>query len=273
MGENHWADLHAPGPGKSSITGWADSNQLLADMDSAGIERAVLLGWYWENQQTCELQNLWHSRWVKAHPDRFIGFATVQPMASDSAFEAVCRAIDMGLRGIGEILPPAQGFSHTNPTWLKILQWAQENDIPLTLHVTEPAGHEYPGKVDTPLSEYQWLAQQFPDLKIILAHWGGGLPFYELNSTCHRAFKNVYYDTAASPLLYDKRIFRIVADIAGADKILFGSDYPLRLFPKESKLPGFERFLKDIDASGLTEVEKEKVLCGNARKLFGIGAS
>ncbi len=270
MGERHWSELHVPGPGHKSIAGWANPEQMLADMDSAGIERAILLGWYWEKQETCDQQNLWHAEWVKAHPDRFTAFAAVQPMAGDTAFEALLRAIDMGLKGIGEMLPPAQGFSHTNPTWLQILQWAQEEGLPLTIHVTEAAGHDYPGKVDTPLEEYQWLARQFPELKIILAHWGGGLPFYELNSTCRKIFKNVYYDTAASPLLYHKKVFRVVADIVGADKILFGSDYPLRLYPKKEKLPGFERFLQEVDTAGLRENEKEKILGGNARKLLGI---
>ncbi len=270
MGEDHWAELHAPPSGKGSIVGWADVSDLLADMDKAGVERAILLGWYWENQKTCDRQNRWHVDWVREHPDRFIGFAAVQPMAEDRAFESVRRAIDQGLSGIGEMLPPAQGFSHTNSTWLQILEWAQEEKLPITIHVTEAVGHDYPGKVETPLAEYQWLAQQFPDLNILLAHWGGGLPFYELNAVCRSDFKNFFYDTAASPLLYDKKVFRVVSDMVGADKVLFGSDYPLRLFPKVDKKPGFERFLEQIDNAGLTEVEKEKILGGNARKLFGL---
>ncbi len=271
MRENHWAELHAPPPGSRSIAGWADADGLLADMDKAGVERAVLLGWYWENQDTCDQQNQWHTDWVREHPDRFIGFAAVQPMAEERAFEAVRRAIDGGLSGIGEMLPAAQGFSHTNSTWLRILDWAQGENLPITIHVTEAAGHDYAGKVETPLEEYQWLARQFPNLKMILAHWGGGLPFYELNATCRKDFQNIFYDTAASPLLYDKKIFRVVADMVGADKILFGSDYPLRLFPKVDKKPGFERFLEQIDNAGLTGIEKEKILGGNARKLFVLG--
>ena len=270
-GESHWAELHVPAPGRSSIAGWTDADGLLADMDKAGVERAVLLAWYWENQETCDLQNRWHIDWVREHPDRFIGFAAVQPMAEERAFEAVRRAIGQGLSGIGEMLPAAQGFSHTNSTWMRILDWAQEENLPITIHVSEPVGHDYAGRVETPLEEYQWLVRQFPNLKMILAHWGGGLPFYELNATCRSDFQNVFYDTAASPLLYDKKVFRVVAELAGADKILFGSDYPLRLFPKLDKKPGFERFLEQIDNAGLTDIQKEKILGGNARKLFGLG--
>ena len=53
--------------------------------------------------------------------------------------------------------------------------------------------------------------------------------------------QNVYYDTAASPLLYDQRVYRAVADCVGAERILFGSDYPLRVFPREQKEPDFVR--------------------------------
>ena len=51
---------------------------------------------------------------------------------------------------------------------------------PVTYHVTEPVGHEYPGRTPTPFEDFLWLAREFPDLKIILAHAGGLFPFYEL---------------------------------------------------------------------------------------------
>ena len=269
MGEAHWIRLVAPSKG-ASLQGWADRRRLIEDMDRAGIEKVIMLGWYWESQATCELQNRWHLDWIKEDPDRLLAFAAVQPGEGDHAFDAIRRAIDGGCRGIGEMLPAVQGFARDHPTWLKILQWAQENGIPVNMHVTEPAGHEYAGKIETPLSDFQWIARQFPELKLILSHWGGGLPFYEQNKSLREDFRNVYYDTAAGPLLYEPDIWRRVCDLVGPDKILFGSDYPLLLYPGKTKEPGFTMLLDEARQSGLTEEELEKILSANARKLFGL---
>lgn len=268
-GENYWASLHLPKGDGRSLQGWSDGDRLLADMDEAGIDKVVMLGWYWEHQETCEWHNRWHERWIKEFPDRFLAFASVQPLAGEKALDEVKRAIDSGQRGIGEILPAAQGFGFDHPTWLEILSWAEDNGVPVNLHVTEPAGHNYPGRIHTPLRDYQRLARQFPNLKMILAHWGGGLPFYELNPAVHKIFGNVWYDTAASPLLYDRRVFRTVADIVGVDKILFGSDYPLRLYPSQDDEHGFDRFVNEVCGSGLNDEELKQVLGGNVRNLLG----
>jgi uncharacterized protein len=80
--------------------------------------------------------------------------------------------------------------------------------------------------------------------------------------------RNVWYDTAASPLLYDARVFRQVVDLIGADRILFGSDYPLLLYPRKIREPAFDRFLEEIASAGLTEEEREKILGANFRRLI-----
>jgi uncharacterized protein len=123
----------------------------------------------------------------------------------------------------------------------------------------------------TPLPSYLRLAQRFPDAKFIFAHWGGGIPFYELNPRVRPCLKNVWYDTAASPLLYDARVFRQVVDLIGADRILFGSDYPLLLYPRKIREPAFDRFLEEIAGAGLTAEEKEKILGANFRRLVDRG--
>ena len=268
--EHHWLKLVTGEEGGNSIQDWADREKLLGDMDAAGVDRAVMLGWYWENQQTCELQNAWHLDWLREDGDRFIGFAAVQPLAGVRAFDGLRRAIDSGLLGIGEIHPAAQGFAMDHPTWIKILDWAQESNIPVTMHATEPAGHGYPGKVSTPLEDFLWVARRFPELTIILAHWGGGLPFYELNPECRKTLKHVFYDTAASPLIYDGRIFRSVVDIIGAEKVIFGSDYPLMLYPREVREPGLGRFVAETRSSGLDDAQLECVLGGNMARVLGI---
>jgi predicted TIM-barrel fold metal-dependent hydrolase len=98
-----------------------------------------------------------------------------------------------------------------------------------------------------------------PDIKIILAHFGGGLLFYETMKEIKESFRDVYYDTAAAPFLYDYRIYRVVKALDLCEKIIFGSDFPL-LSPS--------RYLGDIEESGFSDEEKQLIMGGNARKLF-----
>ena len=53
----------------------------------------------------------------------------------------------------------------------------------------------------------------------ILAHWGGGLPFYGLmKKEAPEILNKVYFDTAASPYLYRPAIYRLAAEMVGPDK-------------------------------------------------------
>ncbi len=267
-GENHWRELVAPSKGKS-LQGWADRETMLADMDAAGIDQTVLLGWYWERPETCALHNRWHAEWIARDPDRFHAFAAIHPRSPTLSAD-LAAARDSGFRGIGESHPAVQGSTLRDPAWETIAAFALAQDWPLLLHITEPVGRPHPGRAPTPFEDLLWFAGEHSELKLILAHWGGGLPFYELNPYVRDRFRNVRYDTAASPLLYDRRIFRTVLDLVGPDKILYGSDYPLRLHPARSEKPTFATFLEEIRSAGLTAEEEENILGANASRLLGL---
>ena len=81
-------------------------------------------------------------------------------------------------------------------------------------------------------------------------------------------FKNVYYDTAASPLLYDPGVFNLAVEAVGAEKLLYGSDYPLMLYPRLEKTPGFVRFIDEIREVVPDTRVLSLILGGNARRLF-----
>ena len=49
------------------------------------------------------------------------------------------------------------------------------------------------------------------------AHWGGGLPFYALMPEVEDSLSNVYFDSAASPFLYDASVFPTVAGLVGRE--------------------------------------------------------
>jgi uncharacterized protein len=101
-------------------------------------------------------------------------------------------------------------------------------------------GPYYLGKAATPLADYYDTAVAHPTLPLILAHWGGGLLFYEQMPRLRRHLQNVYYDTAASPLLYPTAtIFPTALACVSPHKLLYGSDFPLLLYPRRQTSPDF----------------------------------
>lgn len=270
MDEPYWGALVGDNPAGTTLQGWVTVEQLIADMDAAGIDRVVMQGIYFRHHQTCVAQNDWYIDWCRRYPDRLLGFATVQPLAGRQALDEVKRAIDNGLCGIGEILPSAQGHTMRHDEFLAVVELAINLDIPLCLHGAEPVGHNYPGRASTPLQDYVWLAEQYPDLKLILAHLGGLLPYYELNPTIKKIMGHVYYDTAAVPLLYRAEVYKSVVDIVGPEKILYGSDYPLLIYPRRTRTPGFNHLLAEITGSGLAEEALRLILGENTRRILNL---
>jgi predicted TIM-barrel fold metal-dependent hydrolase len=267
-GEDGWVACVAP-EGRRSIQGWSDPDATIAQMDEAGIEACVMLGWYWVHQETCDLQNRWHAEWIRRHPGRLLGFAAVQPAAGSRALESLERALDCGLCGVGELLPAAQGFSLGDPSWRRVVELAIGRRVPINLHATDPQKGPQAGP-RTPLDDYVRLAREYPEATFILAHWGGGLAFREVEGAGPLP-QNLYFDTAASPLLYRPVVFREAVDRVGAGRIIYGSDYPLMLYPRLGDGPGFSRFLGDIAGAGLTPGEREQILGSNIRRLLSPG--
>ncbi len=266
--EPYWGALVGDTPTGKSIQGWATVEQLIADMDAAGIDKVVLQGIYFQHHHNCVTQNNWYIDWCRQYPDRLLAFATVQPLAGQAALDEVKRAVDNGLCGIGEILPAAQTHSMRDDAFLAVVELAISLDIPLCLHGAEPVGHDYPGRAYTPLREYVWLAEQYPDLTLILAHLGGLLPYYELNPRLKKIMRNVYYDTAAVPLLYQPLVYKSVVEVVGAEKVLYGSDYPLLLYPRRTRHPEFINLLTEIRTAGLEEAALALILGENVQRIL-----
>lgn len=265
-GEHRWATMVAPRPDGRRVQGWAGVDRMLRDMDAAGIERVVLQGWYWERPATCAEHNHAMAAAIGAHPDRMSAVATFHPAGGESALNSLRRLRDMGFAGLGELCPEAQGFAHEDPVFERALSLAGDWGWPVTLHVTEPAGRDYPGRVETPLMKIVGLVRAHPDVRFVLAHWGGLLPLFEMNATVGRALAGTFYDTAASPLIYGGGVTKAVASAIGSDRILFGSDYPI--LPRGGPEPTFEPFLKVVREGGLPPSGLEAVLGGNARRLY-----
>jgi predicted TIM-barrel fold metal-dependent hydrolase len=181
-------------------------------------------------------------------------------------------ARDDGLIGLGELCPWSGGGSPLDEEWQAVFAHAIALGWPVNLHVTDPASRFFPGRVVTPLEDVIALARQQTGLRLVLAHWGGGLVFHELNTHARQALKNCVYDTAATPLLYDPAIYAAAVRAVGVERILFGSDYPLMVFPKEQREPDFVRALAQVRSVGLEPSALARLLGENARRVLGIEA-
>jgi uncharacterized protein len=165
------------------------------------------------------------------------------------------------LKGIGEMRLDKALFSPEKHTILDYLtKTIIDNGMMLLIHCSEPVGHQYPGKGDTTPELVYQLINQYPELRLIGAHWGGGLPFYALMPEVKKSLTGVWFDTAASPFLYSPDIYGRVLDIIGKEKILFGTDYPLI---------AQDRGIKEVRALRLPVSQEEHILSLNARRLLG----
>ncbi len=238
----------------------ATAEDLIAALDEAGVDMAVTFGFAWADEDLCREHNDYVLDAVRRYPGRLVGFAVVQPLAGHQAMADAGRALDQGLRGIGELMPDGQGYTWDDEAVQPFVRFVAGRGVPLLTHANEGPGHDYPGKGGVGPAMLYRLALRHPDLVLVCAHWGGGLPFYELMPEVRAACRNVYYDTAASVFLYDDAIYR-VAQACAPGKALFGSDYPL-------VRPG--RYLRRIRALGLPPEVEAALLGGMAARLVGL---
>ncbi len=240
----------------------ATADELIASMDKAGVDVSVITNIGWTTHELCLETNDYIMESVSRYPERLIGFGAVQPQSPEGAVAEIERCAKAGLKGIGEMRPDIQLLDLTDELMMTpFVEALRKHKLILLTHASEPVGHDYPGKgIVTPDMLYPFITS-FPDLTIVCAHWGGGLPFYSLMPEVKKAMANVFFDTAASPLLYTSEIYNQVIQLVGADKVLFGSDYPLL----EQK-----RLIEEIKALKLAEETENLILSGNARRLLGI---
>jgi predicted TIM-barrel fold metal-dependent hydrolase len=242
---------------KSKLAG---INEIIASMDENGVDVSVIFGFPWKSLETCKTHNDYIIEATQKYPDRFKGFCCVDPF-SKGAFHEVERCLAGGLCGVGELAFYHSGIDDQCIDRLEpIMGLCRQKRAPVLIHTNEPIGHIYPGKTPINLKQIYLFVKRFSENKIVLAHWGGGIFFYNiLKKDVKKAFKNVYFDTAASPFLYDTEIYNIAIQCAGSDKILLGTDFPL-LKPA--------RYFKGLEQAGLTQIDIGKICGENAAALL-----
>ena len=233
---------------------------LIKSMDEQGIEISVVMGMGWTDHSLNQYVNDYLLESATKYPKRLIPVTGIIPSGDSKGIYEAERCVGRGARGIGEIHASNQGINLGEHSLMEpFMKLADSKKLPVVIHCSEPVGHQYPGKGITYPETIEKFVSDFPQSSIILAHWGGGLPFYLLMREVEIAFSNVYFDTAATNLLYNPRVFQVVEKICSSNKILFGSDYPL-VSP--------DRILKQIDNSDFDLLTKKQIKSLTALKLF-----
>jgi predicted TIM-barrel fold metal-dependent hydrolase len=209
------------------------------------------------------------AEFVRAHPDKVLGFLGVHPH-DPNALEEIERATqDLGLVGI-KLGPNYQNFDPLGPEAFKIYARAQELKLPVLFHQgTSPVrfadlDYAHPRHMDR-------VATAFPDLKIVMAHVGH--PWQIDCIVVIRKHPNVYADISANfyrPWSYYNEL-RLATEWSVLHKLLLGSDFPVAT-PQET-IDALWRANDVIEGTNLPEVplrELEKLLHRNSLELLGL---
>lgn len=236
----------------------ATGEDLIAELERAGLAGAAAAGFAFSSQRDIDEQNAHILETASLAFGRVAALATVNP-ALGGWERSAATALSAGARGFGELRPGNQGWDPLGPESHLLCAIAEDAGVPLLWHVSEPVGHRYPGKSGG-ISPHDLiaLALDHPGLPMVAAHLGGGASFYLQMPEIRASLTNLYFDTAAAFLLYDETSITRLVDLAGPDRVLFASDYPL-LSPR--------RQLERVHAllpGGLVQA----VCGGNAQSLF-----
>ncbi len=237
----------------------ATADDLIANMDEYGIEKAVVCNMTWRNDDYCNRNNYYIINSAKKYPDRIIPFIALpyEFTQLDVQSSAVC--FNLGVMGIGEQRLPLHYLASDNSPVDYLASVLKDANRILLLHVSEPVGHQYPGKEKiTPEALYGFLTRSVDTTKV-LAHFGGGFGFYALMKEVKQVLSNCYFDTAATPYLYEPDIYNVMDKLVTSDRILFGTDFPL-MTPK--------KVLDHIGKGSVSDEDYKKITHQNAEKLL-----
>ncbi len=192
----------------------ATANELLASMDAAGVDVSIACGFWWQDAEQAADHRAYILDAATRSSGRIVPFV---PLAASEPIEAA-----RGARGLGELRITEADARITE---------AASAGLALLAHCSEEVGHTYPGKNGglTPGALWRFISAHH-EARVIAAHWGGGFPFYALMPEVSTLLmeRRVVFDTAASSLLYNPRIFEVAHDLIGDGLVVWGSDFPLR---------------------------------------------
>lgn len=213
---------------------------LIAQMDEAGISQSVL---YAVEAPFVYASNEYVSKLCDRYPDRFIGFASVDPKAKDAPENLAHAVKNLGLKGL-KLHPPLQHFFPDSEVIFPLYEKAAELNIPIVFHVgTTPFGWMCRLTNANPILIDE-VAVRFPTLRIMLAHLGtlwNNEAFMVVEKN-----PNVFIDTAAYLYEIPKILTPDIVTRIGPRKIIFGTDYPMPYADRPHRIKDFVEAIRSI---------------------------
>jgi len=275
--------------------GW-EIERRFKDMDAAEVDVHVLSvtpQTYLYNQEaslaatTSALQNDQIAALVKAHPDRFMGIATLPMQAPERAAEELARAVrTLGMHG-AMIGSNVMGKNLDDASFEPLWAMAAELGAFMLIHPNNVAGvdrlHSYylnnliGNPLDTTIAAaclvFGGVLQRHPTLNVLLVHGGGFVPYQagrwvhgwhvrpepklHLKQSPEPWIDRFYYDT----ILHAKSQLEFLVASVGPSRVLLGSDYPYDM--------GTGECVRQVNALWIDDADKATILNGNALRLLG----
>ncbi|MBQ7152314.1 MAG: amidohydrolase [Clostridia bacterium] len=184
---------------------------------------------------------------------KFTGLGTLQQDLEDPE-EAVDEILSLGLKGI-KLHPDIQGFRIDDERAVRFFEIVRGR-LPFLLHLGDKRyDNSNPNRVKP-------ILEAFPDTLFIGAHFGGWSIWSEASRELYK-YENLVVDCSSALYGTGPEKATELVRLYGADRVLFGTDYPLWDPVKEVEL--FFRMK-------LTDSEFEKICFANAARLYGIGS-
>jgi aminocarboxymuconate-semialdehyde decarboxylase len=273
-----------------------DYDARIVAMDKHGIDIGIVSltspNVYWGGEEvsakTAQLANDEMADGQTAYPDRIRWFASLPFEYPEKAIAELNRSLEIGAVGV-MVTANVNGKHLIDPLFAPIWDEINKHALPVLVHPTAPFGSKeaefgierilMPSvgfMFDTSLAIARMAVDGFfetyQDLKIIASHGGGYIPYVngrvdmffqvetlvktKINKLPSDYFSSIYYDA----IVYDPGALSLLIDIAGPDKVMFGTDFPMpQDIPK----------LYDI-LDGRPPVEVKAIKADNAIKLFGL---
>ncbi len=207
--------------------------------------------------------------YVSQHPDRLIGFLSVDPTQAGWERELREGHEGLGLRGI-KLLPMYGGYrpddARLDPLW----RYTSDEQLPVLLHTGTTFVAQAPLECTLP-RHVDSVATRFPDVKIIMAHLGH--PYEGECVATFRKHPNVYADVSAlhyRPFqLYHSLM--LVQEYGAWDKVLFGTDYPFtNVNDSVAGIRGLNDMLEGTKLPRLDTAQIEQMIYRDSLALLGL---
>ncbi len=206
---------------------------------------------------------------VAEHPDRLIGFMSIDPTQDHWVDEMHEGHRNLGLRGI-KLMPMYAGFKPDDARLDPLWQYVSDHHLPVLLHTGTTFIRQAPLECTLP-RHLDAVAIRFPEARIIMAHLGH--PYEGECVATIRKHPNVFADISAlhyRPFqLYHSLM--LVQEYGVWDKVLFGSDYPFTTVNASiDGLHSLNRMLEGTQLPRLDEAAIKAMIYRDTLPLLGL---